>query len=348
MIVTKTPFRVTLAGGGTDLPSYYERHGGMILAMGIDLHMYVSILTSQVDRRLRVQYTKTEVVDHPDQLQHELVREALKRYRIYSRMEVSSIADLPSGAGLGSSSCYMVGLLTALRAYRRTPCTKQELAEEACELEINRLKMPIGKQNQYMATFGGMTALEIDSAGGVVVREAKVNPSTLPDLLANTQLYYTGVRRSEPGILRDQDAAMRAEGSPRHDLVQGCLHGIKAVGYGILEAIEGENYDEFGRLMDQHWQHKRQMSPKIMIPGIQELYDNVKRRFGVLGGKVSGAGGGGFFMVYAPAQHAELAAFMQAHGLIRLNYGLDYDGARVVVNSTSPGAALLAHDPVDA
>ncbi len=346
MIVSRTPFRVTLGGGGTDLPSYYEKHGGFLFAMGIDKYMYVAMNPPAIDRSIHVKYTKTETVEHPDQLQHELVREALKRHGIYSRIEIASIADLRAGTGLGSSSCYLVGLLTALRAYTRQPCSLQELAEEACDIEINILEKGIGKQDQYMAAFGGMTVLEIAKDGKVDVRGAKINPSSITDFLANTQLYWTGVRRSAPEMLRDQDDAMKSDSSPAHDVVEESLHGIKEIGYQILAAIESENYDEFGRLMDQHWELKQRLSPRISLPGIEELYRELKERFGVLGGKLSGAGGGGFFMIYAPKAHAEVAEFMSRAGMERMHYRLEFEGSKVISDSSRNSLGLFGHEAI--
>ncbi len=346
MILSRTPFRVTLGGGGTDLPSYYRKHGGFLVAMGLDKYMYVAINPPIVGRHVRVVYTKSETVAHPDQLLHELAREALKRHGIYSQLEVASMADLPAGTGLGSSSCYLVGLLAALRAYRRNHCSMQELAEEACDIELNVLKKAIGKQDQFMAAFGGMTVLEIGKDGKVAVRAAKLNAASLADFIANTHMYYTGVRRSAPDILKDQDAAMKSEQAASHEVVQGALHSIKEIGYQVLDAVEKENYDDFGKLMDDHWQHKKRMSAKIAIPGIDELYREVKQRFGVLGGKVSGAGGGGFFMVYAPKQHSELNGFMEAHGLRRMHYGLEFEGAKIISNSAVFSSGFLEHAPI--
>ncbi len=334
MIVSRTPFRVTLGGGGTDLPSYYRQHGGLVLAMGIDKYMYVSINPPAIDPKIRVKYTKSETVDHPDQLQHELAREALKRHGVLSRMEVASIADLRAGTGLGSSSCYLVGLLTALRVYRRNLCDLQELAEEACDIEINALGKGIGKQDQYMAVYGGMTVLDIATDGRVTVRSAAIKPASIADFVANTQLYWTGVRRSAPAMLRDQDEAMKSPSSPEHAEVQDALHRIKALGEESLAAIEAENYDRFGQLMDAHWEQKQRLSAKITIPGIDELYREIKERFGVLGGKVSGAGGGGFFMVYAPRAHRELDAFMGRAGLERMQYRIEFDGAKIISNTS--------------
>lgn len=331
MILTRSPFRATLGGGGTDLPSYFERHGGLVFSMALDKYMYVAINPPVMDKKIRVHYTKIETVDHANQLQHELVREALLRLNMLEKMEISSMADLRAGTGLGSSSCFLVALLRSLRAFSREPVGLQELAEEACDIEINKLRRPIGKQDQYMATYGGMTVLDIAKDGTVAVRGAKINNATLMDFIANTHLYYTGIRGSVPEILRDQDSAMRQETAPAHDVVEESLHGIKELGYATLEAIESENYDEFGRLMDQHWQLKKRLSSRISIPGIDELYGEIKSRFGVLGSKVSGAGGGGFFMVYAPKHHAELDEFMTQHGLTRMHYGVDWEGAKILV-----------------
>lgn len=346
MIVSRAPFRLTLGGGGTDLPSYYEKHGGLIFAMGIDKYMYVAINPPVVDNRIRVKYTKSETVAHPDELRHELAREALKRNKIFSRMEVTSMADLQSGTGLGSSSCYLVGLLSALRTYRCDVCTQKELAEEACDIELNALKQPMGKQDQYMAAFGGMTILEIDKQGEVTIRSARVNSSSLTDFLANTHVYFTGVQRRAAEILTDQDRAMKSDQGPNFKVVQESLHGIKQAGYGIIEAFESENYDTIGELMDEHWQLKKRMSPRITIPGIDALYAEVRERFGVLGGKVSGAGGGGFFMVYAPKNHLELNNFMEGNGLQRLNFGLEFEGCKVICNSTHSPLGLFTHDAV--
>ena len=346
MILSRSPFRVTLGGGGTDLPSYYTKHGGFLLAMGIDKYMYVGINPPLLDRKIRVQYTRSETADHPDQIQHELVREALKRNEIYSRMEISSIADLPSGTGLGSSGCFLVGLLNSLRSYRRNSCSPQDLAEEACSIELDVLKKGIGKQDQYMAAFGGLTVLEIARDGAVTVRQLEIDRSGLADFVANTHMYWTGVRRSAPVVLKDQDIAMKSESSPSHEAVQECLHGIKETGYGILEAIESQNFDEFGRLMDVHWSYKKRMSAKISIPGIGELYEEIKTRFGVLGGKVSGAGGGGCFVVYAPEKHTELTRFMEGHGLVRMHYQVEIEGSKIICNS-SGSSRNLDHSPTE-
>jgi D-glycero-alpha-D-manno-heptose-7-phosphate kinase len=334
VILTRAPFRVTLGGGGTDLPSYYIRHGGFVLAMGLDKYMYISLNVPIVDRMIRVQYMKSEMVLHPDQLKHELAREALKRHEIFSQIEVTSTADLPAASGLGSSSSYLVALLAALHAYRRKLCPLAALAEEAAEIEHGILRQPVGKQDQYMAAFGGMSVLEIDRDGSVRHRYARIPPSLLPDFVANVHLYWTGVRRSGPDILRDQDQAMTDTAASNRAVVEASLHAIKDNGRRSLEAVEAGNFDDYGRLLDEHWGFKKRMSSRITIPGLEELYDELKDRFAVLGGKLCGPGGGGFFMVYAPRHHQEVTAFMESRGLARLHYFIEFEGVKVITNTT--------------
>jgi len=351
LILTRTPFRVTL-GGGTGLPSYFSRHGGFVLAMGLDKYMYISLNVPLVDRMIRVQYMRSEMVDHPDQLKHELAREALKRHEIWSQIEVTSTADLPAGSGVGSSSCYLVGLLAALHAYRRRPGSPAELAEEASAIELGTLRQPIGKEDQYMAAFGGMSVLDIARDGSVVHRYANVPISSLPDFIANVHLYWTGIRRSVPEILRDQYLAMEDPTSPQHPVVEEALHGIKDVGLQSLAAIEAGNFDEFGQLMDRHWNFKKRLSPRVTIPGFDELYAELRDRFGVLGAKVCGPGGGGFVMVYAPARHADVTRFMAERGLKRLHYNIEFEGVKVITNTTPYAGGytpeVVGHQPVRA
>lgn len=332
MIVTRTPFRVTLGGGGTDLPSYYREHGGFIFAMGLDKYMYIMVNPPTVDRKIRLQYSKSEIVDHVSELHHDLAREALRLHGIEEAIEVSSMADLPAGAGVGSSSTYLVGLLTAIRSYRRKPVPLQELAEEACHIELNILKKPIGKQDQYMATFGGLTVLNIDRNGTVKVETVDLQPGAIDDLVANTHIYYTGVLRSALDILSEQNSALAIKQEKSHTLVTDSMHRIKELGYRILEAIREENFDAFGQMLDEHWQSKKRMSGKISLKRVDELYDLVRKEYNVLGGKIIGAGGGGFIMLYCNKDHKRLNRFMEQHGMMRLHYAIEFEGSKVVTN----------------
>jgi D-glycero-alpha-D-manno-heptose-7-phosphate kinase len=342
MIVTGTPFRITLGGGGTDLPSFYSQHGGFVLAMAIDKFMYIVLNTPNADRFVRLHYSQAETVRTVDELRHDLAREALRRHGIRDAIDVASVADLPAGSGMGSSSCYLVGLLTGLRAYTRRHVPLQEVAEEACEIELNVLGKPIGKQDQYMAAFGGLTALNIDRNGRVDVCPVRMEPSSIATLVANTHLYYTGVQRGAADVLSDQNNAMREPSGADRARVEESLLGIKEIGFQIRNAICDGDFDEFGRLMDRHWELKRRMSNKISLSKFDDLYDRLKREYGVLGGKVTGAGGGGFLMLYCPTNHKELMAFMHAQGMMRVHYSVEYEGSRVITNIVN-AQSLMVH-----
>ncbi|HEY9641896.1 MAG TPA: hypothetical protein V6C57_15520 [Coleofasciculaceae cyanobacterium] len=331
MIITRTPFRVTLGGGGTDLPSYYEKHGGFIFAMGITQYMYVMINPPTIDRMIRLHYTQSETVFHVSELQHELAREALRYHGIEDKMEISSMADLPAGTGLGSSSCYLIGLLTALHHYRRDYVSLQALAEEACDIELNILKKGIGKQDQYMAAFGGLTVLEIAKDGKVTVKAVSMDTSAIAEFVANTHIYYTGFRRDAVAVLSDQNSAMQAA-APQHDVVANSLTHIKDLGYRILGAIEAEDFDAWGTMLDEHWRFKKQLSARITLTKVDQIYDEVRQNYNVLGGKIIGAGGGGFLMLYCNKDHKKLEQFMEAQKMPRLHYTIEPEGAKVVAD----------------
>lgn len=335
MIITRTPFRVTLGGGGTDLPSYYSRHGGFIFAMGIDKYMYIMVNPPTVDDKIRLHYSRSETVDHVSELKHELAREALRLHGIERKIEISSMADLPDGTGLGSSSAYLVGLLTALHQLKRRYVPLEVLAEEACHIELEVLGKGIGKQDQYLAVYGGFSVLDIAPNGVVTVRSVRLPSGATYDFIANTHLYYTGRRRSAEDVLRDQDHALRSRDSPRNGEVEESLHRIKDLGYRILDAVEEEDLDRWGMLLHEHWQQKKRMSEKISLSHVDQLYEHVRLSYGVLGGKLIGAGGGGFLMLYSPSRHKELEAFMAEQGMPRLHYAVEYEGSKVVVNLAS-------------
>jgi D-glycero-alpha-D-manno-heptose-7-phosphate kinase len=331
MIVSRTPFRVTLGGGGTDLPSFYEKHGGFILAMGLDKYMYVVLNRPFVERKIILHYTKSEIVDHVKDLQHELAREALKLNGIEHSMEISSLADIPASTGLGSSSCYLVALLMAIHAYKKESIALQGLAEEACHIELDILEKGIGKQDQYMAAFGGLTVLDIAKDGLVKVRQLDLRPWATAELISNSHIYYLQKKRNTIEMLEDQNKALQTK-KPDTSQVESSLLQIKDIGLRILKAIEIEDFDTFGRLMDEHWKNKRRLSAKISYSEVDELYDFVKKEYGVLGGKIIGAGGGGFLMLYCSGKRKELTEFMRSKGYFRLPYNIEFEGAKVVAN----------------
>jgi D-glycero-alpha-D-manno-heptose-7-phosphate kinase len=332
MIVTRTPFRITLGGGGTDLPSFYHEHGGFVFAMGIDKYMYIMLNPPTLDNRIRLHYSRTEVVDTVDDLTHDLAREAFRLHGVRNRMEVSSMADLPAGTGLGSSSAYLVGLLSALHHHRGEVIAAQTIAEEACHIELGVLGKPIGKQDQYMAAFGGLTVLDIARDGRVEVNAVTSTGTALDGFIANTHLYYTGQQRAATDVLHEQDSAMRRGPAGGGAVVCDALLRIKDLGHRILDAIRREDFDEWGLLLHEHWCSKRRLSSKVSLSAVDELYEHVRRDYGVLGGKIAGAGGGGFLMLYSPVRHEELERFMFEQGMPRLHYSLEQEGVRVVAD----------------
>jgi D-glycero-alpha-D-manno-heptose-7-phosphate kinase len=338
MIITRTPFRLTLGGGGTDLPSFYHQHGGFILAVALDKYMYLNVNTPIVDDKIRVRYTSSEVVDHVDEVQHTLAREALRHFGITNGIEMVSIADIPAGTGLGSSSAYLVGLLNALHVLLQDQATPHKLAEEACCIEIEILKKPIGKQDQYMAAFGGLTALDIKPDGGVCVTRLELDVDLLESLEHNVLMFYTNEMRDATSILKNQDEATRT----RDQKVVTSLREIKDIGLEICDAISKGNLRRFGELLDVHWQSKKRLSEKISNPQIDAWYELAKEN-GAIGGKISGAGGGGFLMLYCEENKTRLRQAMRGAGLRELKFRFDFEGSKVVFDAVSRDGRL-AHN----
>ena len=327
MIITRTPFRFTLGGGGTDLPSYYTRYGGLIFAAAIDKYMFIAVNRPIVDDLVRLKYSSSEMVNHVSELRHELARIALEHVGISNAIEVLSMADIPAGTGLGSSSCYLVGLLNALFALKRDHRPVSEVAEIACDLEMVKIRKPIGKQDAYLAAFGGLPILEIAKDGKVTVKSVRIDYPLLDELNRNTLLFYRETTRQAEEILQHQYQAVE-----KNDVgVTESLHRIKDIGYQIIESVEMGNLDRFGTLMDEHWQAKKRLSSKIANARLHEIYDIAKAN-GALGGKVTGAGGGGFFVFYTSDRHRQLRQAMRAEGLRELRYRFDQEGSRVLVN----------------
>jgi D-glycero-alpha-D-manno-heptose-7-phosphate kinase len=335
MIITRTPFRVTLGGGGTDLPSFYREHGGFILAVGIDKYMYLNVNTPIVDDKVRVKYSQSELVDRVDQVQHTLAREALRSFGINSGIEIVSIADIPAGTGLGSSSSYLVGLLNAIHALTQNPVGPQQLAEEACHIELEVLKKPIGKQDQYMAAYGGLTILNIATDGKVNAVRLGLDVEILEALEHNILMFYTHDMRDATAILRKQDSATK-----RNDkVVVSSLREIKDIGMETCSAIVEGNLHRFGELMDIHWQAKKRLAEGVTNPQIDAWYDLAKRH-GAIGGKISGAGGGGFLTLYCDGNTAQLREVMCAAGLRPLNFRFDFEGSKVIFDVVSRDGRL--------
>lgn len=308
------------------MPAYYSKYGGFVFSAGIDKYMFISVNRPIVDDLVRVKYSKTEIVEHLDQLQHDIAREGLRMMGIEKAIEIDSLADVPSGTGLGSSSCYAVGLLNALHTLKRDHISLQELAEGACHLEMDILKKPCGKQDQYMAAFGGLTVLEIANDGKVRVRPAAVADDVKEELNRNLLMFYTDTSRSADDILSEQSQGAREE---KKDVV-GSMHFIKELGHKILEAVEKGNLSDVGRMFDEHWQYKKKISMKMTNPRFDKIYETALAN-GALGGKISGAGGGGFFVFYTE-DHGKLRKAMYELGLREMRYRFDFEGSKVLMN----------------
>lgn len=335
MIITRTPFRITLGGGGTDLPSFYTEHGGFVFAMCINKYMYLMLNRRSVaDRKIVIRYSQVETVDGVDEIKHPLAREALKLHGVHENIELTSVADMPAKSGLGSSGAYLVGLLNAVRAYKRESASIGQVAEEACHIEMDILKETAGKQDPYMASFGGFQLLEIARDGQVEVTPVPVDFLAVNELVSKARVYYTGVQRSATSVLSKQDEASKSKSSPDHARVTDSLLHIKDLGRRILKAFETHDLDGFGRLMDEHWTFKRSLSRSVSLSVMDELYEEVKKRFGVLGGKIIGAGGGGFVMLYCPSKGRELDAYMATQNMPRINYFPALQGSKVVSDMT--------------
>ena len=330
MIITRTPFRVTLGGGGTDLPSYYEKYGGFIFSFAINKYMYISINRPAVDRLIRLKYNISETVSDLNHLKHDIAKATLKKTGFEHSIEITSTADIPAGSGLGSSSAYTVGLLNALYTLKREYKPLHDLAEDACDIEINILKRPMGKQDQYLSAFGGFTVLEISKKGNVKVRNIKINQTTANTLNRNLLMFFTGRQRKNDKILGSQNTATKK----KNKNVIESLHYIKKSGYEILDIVEKGSLYQLGKMFDEHWMYKKQLSQGITNSHFDNIYDTAKKN-GALGGKISGAGGGGFFTFYCEENHDQLKKAMKDFGLRELDYNFDYEGTKILGNFLS-------------
>ena len=324
MIITRTPLRISIAGGGTDLPSYYRRFGGDLISAAINKYIYVGI-----NRTFRpgyqIKYSQFEDVLTIDDIQHPIVREALRRHNTPSSIEIISLADIPAGTGLGSSGTFAVGLLRALHTAKRGHVTAEDVADEACHLEIDVLKHPIGKQDQYIASYGGITHFEFCRDDTVKSSPLGISDQTVMDLEENLLLFFTGYSRAATDILIDQDKRTM-ENDPA--MIEN-LHHVKKLGAEIKQALEGGDTHAFGRLMHEHWEMKRRRSAGMSKDSINRWYD-IGREAGALGGKMVGAGGGGFLLFYA-TNRAQLRAAMAAEGLREVPFRFDYDGSTTIM-----------------
>jgi D-glycero-alpha-D-manno-heptose-7-phosphate kinase len=321
--------RLTLGGGGTDLPSYYQKFGGFVLSAAINKYIYIYVNRPAADDLIRVKYSRYEEVLSADDVQHDLVRPALKLLGLSNNIEIASMADVPAGTGLGSSSTYLVALLLALHELKRERVPTHALAESACDVEMNLANHPVGKQDHYLAAFGGITCLDIDQDGRVTVTPLDISQTTAEELRNRVVLFFTGITRRADEILAAQQMAT----SKDDPTVIESLHRTKDLGQRIRGVLEGgDDLDQFGRLLHEHWENKKRRSASISSGHIDGLYA-MAREAGALGGKVIGAGGGGFLMLYCPDQtKAKVRKALSAAGLREMPFDFDFEGAKVMVN----------------
>jgi len=325
MIITRSPLRVTLGGGGTDLPSYYETYGGFLIAAAIDRYVYITIHDT-FQQEFIIKYSRLERVKSIGAIEHPIIRESLKLTEIEENgsLEVTSMADIPAGTGLGSSGSFTTALLKALHAHQKHLIHPQELAEQACDIEINKLGEPVGKQDQYIAAFGGITCFEFATDGTVRAWPLRISEEMRYNLEDNLLLFFTGYSRSASVVLKEQNDRSKTMDP---DMLAN-LHFVKELAVESQQALEAGNLKEFARLMNVHWQNKKKRSNNMSNSHINDLYDLAMAN-GALGGKLIGAGGGGFLMFYSE-EKTKLRHVMREQGLKEVRFKFDFEGTKLL------------------
>lgn len=326
MIITRSPLRITLGGGGTDLPSYYQKHGGFVMAAAIDKYVFVSAIRPFTPG-IFLKYSQLEHVERIDDVKHRIIREALRLLDFKTpQIEITTLADIPAGTGLGSSGSFTTALLKALFTYRKRIILMSDLARLACEIEIQRLKEPIGRQDQYIASYGGITCFHFQRDDSVAATPLDISMETIQDLEENLLLFFTGFERRAGAILHDQHHRS-TQADPK---MLNNLHYVKELAFQSQKALESGRCAEFGRIMHAHWEHKKKRSQAMSNPKIDEWYA-LGRDNGAIGGKLVGAGGGGFLMFYAE-DHKRLRKAMSNAGLEEVRFRFDFEGSKVLLS----------------
>lgn len=320
MLIVRSPLRISLGGGGTDLSSYYSNHEGFLISAAIDKYVYLSANKPFGDG-IFLKYSKFESVDSVEKIEHGILREALKKFDI-NNIEISSFSDIPAGTGLGSSGSFTTALIKLLASFKNRHISPHEIAETACDIEINKLKEPIGKQDQFIAAYGGITAFAFHKNDSVNVCSLNLEMNTINKLEDNLLLFFTGFSRDAGSILKDQDDKSKTKDL---DMINN-LHYVKEIGYKSKIAIENGSLDDFGHLMHEHWQNKKNRSKGMSNSQIDLWYeDGIKA--GAIGGKVVGAGGGGFLMFYTNDPE-KLRDAMSKHCLEEMRFKFDFEGTK--------------------
>ena len=326
MIITRSPLRISLGGGGTDLPSYYLRYGGSVLSAAINKYVYVTVNRPFI-QTIILKYSKIERINTVEEINHPIIRESIRTLNLKTpQIEITTLADIPSGTGLGSSGSFTTALIKALFSHYRRSIHTQELAEKASEIEIEILREPIGKQDQYIAAFGGITEFTFQENGKVEVKPLEISVETTHDLEDNLLLFYTGLSRSAGSILKDQDSKSL---SGEKEMIEN-LHFIKELGQKIKVALLQNDTWYFADLMHEHWERKKRRSSGMTNSFINEAYE-ISRLNGALGGKIVGAGGGGFLMLYANDRE-KLRSSMGKLGLEEVRFNFDFEGTKVILS----------------
>jgi D-glycero-alpha-D-manno-heptose-7-phosphate kinase len=324
MIITRIPFRLPLAGGGTDLPSFCSKHGAFLVTASINKYMYVSINEPQTSDKIKIYYAFTERVSSVSEIKHNIIRESLKYHNIDHPIEIGSMADIDAGTGMGSSSAFTVGLLSGLNALRNRHLSPAELAEEACSIEIEKVGKPIGKQDQYAVALGGINRLIIDTSGKVTVTRIDLDPETIRQLENRLLIFYTGITRSADEILSEENK--KIEASADH------MEFIKTLAYDIEESLLSGDIDSFGKCLHSHWSAKRSIS-KSMTSGVIDNYFRGAMNNGAIGGKIMGAGGGGFMLLCCEdGKRSVLKEAMLRRGLKYMDWRFEFDGCKLLTN----------------
>jgi D-glycero-alpha-D-manno-heptose-7-phosphate kinase len=335
MIISRTPLRMSFVGGGSDLPSFYRKHGGAVVSTAINKFVYIT-LNEKFDHRIRVSYSRTEEADTVAEVQHPLVREAMKLLDVKGGIEITSIADIPSkGSGLGSSSAFTAGLLHALHAYSGRYASAEQLAKEACAIEIERCGEPIGKQDQYAAAFGGFNFIEFNPDDSVSVEPILCRRETLLQLQENIVLFYTGISRSASAILKNQQEAVASS-----ETKQKVLQRMVQLARDLKAELQKNNIAGFGEIIHEGWELKRSITPEISSSQIDDWYASA-RQAGATGGKLLGAGSGGFLMFYGPLEKHDAIA-RELKDLRRIPIRFEPQGSRIIfVHDPSETVAAL-------
>jgi D-glycero-alpha-D-manno-heptose-7-phosphate kinase len=327
MIIARSPLRISLGGGGTDLASYYRDHEGFLIGAAIDKYVYCTVMRPFTEG-IFLKYSQLEHVDRVDDINHRIIREALRAQDLKTpQIEITTLADIPAGTGLGSSGSFTTALLKALYAHRKRHIHAHELAELACEIEIERLGEPIGKQDQFIAAYGGITAFTFHRDDRVTAQPLKISMATLHDLEDNLLLFFTGFSRSAGSILKDQQIKSQAQDAG----ILANLHFVKELGLRSKQALEAGDCVQFGLLMHEHWENKKRRSGGMSNAQIDVWYESAMKN-GAVGGKLVGAGGGGFLMFYA-ADREKLRACMSSFGLEEVRFRFDFQGTQTVLSA---------------